>query len=192
MIASLTGKVLLSDNDSLVISVGNVGYRVYCPHSILKRLSAGEQEITLFTYPYIRDDRFDLFGFLSVEDLNLFKLMISVSGVGPKTGLLIFGAGGSESIKKALSQSDVSFFSDVPGVGKKTAQKIVLELRDKVGALDDSLETILENKEDEEVVLALKQLGYKAAEIREAVKNLDRSASSSTKIKEALRVLGNL
>lgn len=191
MISFISGKVQFYDKVSVIVNVGGVGYRIFCPPPVLENVQSVNEGVSLYVHSYIREDRFDLFGFLNQDDLNLFQLLISVSGVGPKTALSIFSSGGSSSIKDALSRSDVDFFSSVTGLGKKTAQKIIIELRGKVGSLDDSLESVLEDKKDEDAILALKQLGYRVQEISNVLKNVDKDLPTSAKVKEVLRLMSN-
>jgi Holliday junction DNA helicase RuvA len=134
MIVFLDGLVDTISTDSLYIDVHGVGYQVFVPVSVLARVGKGEQK-RLYTYQHVREDDVRLFGFLSVEELELFKLLISVNGVGPKAGIGILGAYGVEDIVSAIQRGDERLFASVSGIGKKGAAKIVIDLKGKVSGI---------------------------------------------------------
>src|SRR4051794_33557071 len=128
MIGTLKGVIEYRQDPYLIIDVHGVGYKVYVPNSVLAKISHTGEEIKVFTYTHVRDDALELFGFATAEDLRLFEYLISVSGVGCKTAVGIFSMGNRSDIIKAISGNDVGFFTSVPRLGKKNAQKIIIEL----------------------------------------------------------------
>lgn len=133
MISFLTGKIHNKTSDSLTLLVNGVGYLVFVPPSTLLKVSVGE-DLELYVHTHVRDDALDLYGFAGAEDLSLFKLLISVSGVGPKTALAVIDRG-VQAVKQAIIEADQNFFTLVPRLGKKNAQKIIIELKSKLGGV---------------------------------------------------------
>src|SRR3990167_8490793 len=132
MIGYLNGNVIVRDDPSLIVDVNGVGYRVLASSDVLASARVGST-LKVFTYTHVREDILELYGFLKYSDLKLFESLIGVSGVGPKTAIGIFAIGSSEQILQAITDADTSFFSRVPRLGSKNAQKIIIELRGKVG-----------------------------------------------------------
>jgi Holliday junction DNA helicase RuvA len=190
MIGFLKGSIELLDRPFIFLDVSGVGYKILVSDSVYAKLSKNEK-ITLFTFTYVREDELSLFGFLEVEDLKLFESLITVSGIGPKTALNIFSFGGRKEIIEAIIKGDVSFFTSVPRLGTKNAQKIIIELKSKMGAgtdLDLSGKDFLENAE---VVQALKNFGFSVGEAQKAVREIkDKNLTLDEKIKLALKNLG--
>ena len=188
MIAHLEGTVLSKHKGTLVLAVGGVGYRVFCTEQTLDAMREHE-EASLHTHLAVREDAMDLFGFHTSEELELFQLLIGISGIGPRSALGIVGLERVEKLVGAIAKGDVGYLTKVSGVGKKSAEKIVLELRDKVGGL--SFEEHVGVRQDEEDVLeALKALGYRADEAREVLRRIpDEVTDPGARIKEALRLL---
>ena len=190
MIGSIRGKIIFKEEGNLTVEAHGVGYKVLVSEKVWSKVKKDE-EIFLFTYSHIREDAFDLFGFLETGDMNLFKNLISVSGVGPKTALSVFSFSTRDEIVNAVLKGDVSFFTRIPRLGKKNAQKIIIELKSKLkdaNSLDLSGDDLDYN---EEVYLALKTFGFSHKEIGEALKNLDPSVTSTDeKIKLVLKALG--
>lgn len=190
MIGFLKGSIELLDRPFVFLDVNSVGYKILVSDSVYAKLSKNEK-ITLFTFTYVREDELSLFGFLEVEDLKLFENLITVSGIGPKTALNIFSFGGRKEIIDAIIKGDVSFFTSVPRLGTKNAQKIIIELKNKMGAgndLDLSGKDFLENAE---VVQALKNFGFSVGEAQKAVREIkDKNLTLDEKIKLALKNLG--
>ena len=188
MIALLKGLLELRGTNTLIVSVGGVGYKVYVPASVIASTTPS-QPITLYTHTYVREDTLDLYGFLSQSDLSLFELLLSVSGIGPKTALGVFSLGSSSEILGAISSGNVSFFSGVPRLGKKNAQKIIIELKNKVGSsieLDLTGEALVNN----DVVQALKAFGFSQKEALLALKDVDQNLTTEDKVRLALKYLG--
>jgi Holliday junction DNA helicase RuvA len=190
MIGFLKGKVELLKRPFVFIDVSGVGYKVLVPETIYAKLSLGES-LKIFTYTYVREDALDLFGFLEAEDLGLFESLLTVSGVGPKTALNIFSFGERKDIIEAIIKGDVTFFTSVPRLGTKNAQKIIIELKNKMGAgsdIDLSGKDLLENAE---VVQALKNFGFSVSEAQKAVREIKQvGLTTEQKIRLALKNLG--
>src|SRR3989344_5774091 len=144
MIGSLKGKIVLKTDKFLIIETGGVGYKVSCSTEVLSKAkkigdpasakSYGEaSEIFLFIHTHIREDTLDLYGFLNLEDLNFFEMLLNVSGIGPRSALAILGVATIETLRRAIGTGDTSYLTKISGIGRKTAEKIVIELRDKMG-----------------------------------------------------------
>lgn len=190
MIGFLKGKVEILQRPFALIDVNGVGYKVLVSESVYKKLTTNEK-IKIFTYTYVREDSLDLFGFLELEDLTLFENLITVSGIGPKTALNIFSFGERKDIIEAIIKGDVSFFTSVPRLGTKNAQKIIIELKNKMGSdkqIDLSGKDFAENKE---VIEALKGFGFSLAESQKALREIKgEGLSLDQKIKMALKLIG--
>jgi len=186
MIGSLRGKIILKTEKYLLIETGGVGYKVSVSPDTLSKINKLENEIFLFIHTHVREDAFDLYGFLDRQELEFFEMLINVSGIGPKGALSILGITSIETLRKAISMGDTSYLTKISGIGRKTAEKIVIELRDKVGKEleGSSLQVELDALE------ALKSLGYSAVEAREALKKVSPETNTNTKIREALKILG--
>lgn len=189
MIGSINGVVEIKDNPHLIIDVNGVGYRVLVSNNVLSKSMVGDR-LRLFTYTHVREDQLELFGFLNREELKLFEYLIGVSGVGPKTAIGIFSVGTKDAIIQAIVSGDVSFFTSVPRLGTKNAQKIIIELKSKLGSIGD-LDLSNDGKADNEVIAALKSFGFTAGEAREAIKNIpNKDVSTEEKIRLSLKYLG--
>lgn len=168
MISSLRGKVDRVWGNYIEIEVGGVGYLVW----VGKRNYSEGQEVKIFTYMAVSENDMALYGFENFEDLDLFKMLITVSGVGPKSGAQILGQCKSLEVIKAIGEADTSFFEKIKGVGKKTAQRIIIDLKSKIGGLGElNLKEDLPLLEDD-VVLSLRQLGFERKEIESVIKKL--------------------
>jgi holliday junction DNA helicase RuvA len=163
MICCLNGVLFRKTKTWAEVLVGGVGYQVWTHKRVLEEVEVGE-EIVLYTHLHLAEGVMDLYGFLEKEEVEVFKLLISVSGVGPKTAMGIFGDYGAEEIIGAVSKADVSFFEKVKGIGKKGAQRIIVDLKSKVGGLGE-LDFSEDKIEEDEVYLGLKSLGFLKAEI---------------------------
>jgi holliday junction DNA helicase RuvA len=171
MISSLRGKISRMWGDWIEVDVGGVGYLVFVGLGYTKKHNEGE-EVTVRTYLAVTENDMALYGFDSIEDLDLFKMMITVSGVGPKTAAQILGRTDSLSIIKAIGDADVDFFKKLKGIGLKTAQRIIVDLKSKIGGLGElDLKDKLPLLEDD-VVLSLKQLGFDRREIDKVVQKI--------------------
>ncbi len=189
MIGALTGTVFYFTSNSLILMVGGVGYRV----SITEKLGSvikQNETITLFIHTHVREDALDLYGFMHQDELAFFELLLTVSGIGPRTALTIVNHGASL-IQKAVASSDVSFFTSIPRVGKKNAQKIIIELKNKLGSVADLNLRDDEQGETKDILDALTGMGFGKNEVQEAIKNLNQDeASVEEKIRQALKLLG--
>ncbi len=180
MIAFVSGVVADLEEDAAIIETGGVGYRIFVPSSVASRLVIGEQA-KLHTYYSVREDAANLFGFLTKDDLFVYKLLISVSGIGPKAGLAILSTMTANDIRYAVTAGDEKAITKAPGIGLKTAKKVILELKDKLSIEDmfehsDSIGTeSLTGDQDtvSEAVLALTALGYSQSEAVKAVRKVD-------------------
>lgn len=190
MISYLEGTIKHKGSNCLIVLTNNgVGYKVHVPLDIISRISLNSP-ISLYTHTHVKEDALDLYGFPTQENLALFELLIGVSGIGPKTALSIFGNGKLPKIKEAIVKGDVSFFTSVPRLGTKNAQKIIIELRPKLGSLGE-LDLTAESGETKEIVDALKSFGFSASEAKEALKSIkDLEGTTSDKIRQALKYLG--
>lgn len=191
MIALVSGTVEEKREKHLVImTAGGIGYKIGVTSSTLSKSTIG-QKVKLFIFSYIREDAFDLYGFENKSEMAMFELLISVSGVGPKTALNVMSSGSVEEISTAIAQSDTGFFTSTPGIGTKGAQRIIVDLRNKVGAIGDldlSLDKVSDNKQ---ITEALRGFGFREGEAREALKSLpkDKSLTLEQKIKLVLKSL---
>ena len=190
MIGFLNGTIELLQRPFVITDVHGVGYKVLVPDSVYSKLSLG-QKIKIFTYTHVREDALDLFGFLESQDLGLFESLLTISGIGPKTALNIFSFGERKDIIEAIIKGDVTFFTSVPRLGTKNAQKIIIELKNKMGSeadLDLTGKDLLENAE---VVQALKNFGFSVGEAQKAVREVKKEGiSTEEKIRSALKALG--
>lgn len=194
MIAYVKGTPAFVRADYAVIDVGGVGYKVFMPLSHLGRLPRENQTVTVYTYTHVREDIQALYGFLSMEDLDIFELLLAVSGVGPKAALSILSTLEPSKLALAVSQGDIKAISSAPGIGKKTAERIVLELKNKIGldmAGDEMADTSVPPGGSlfSDAVSALMGLGYTAAESSAAVQKADGAQSVEECIKQALKYL---
>lgn len=185
MIGSLTGIVQHIDGDGVLLAVAGVGYQVAMTSRALEQLSGAEGEVTVFTHLHVREDVLALYGFLSPLDRQLFRTLISASGVGPKVGLAVLASMTSDDVRMAVANDDADAFTVVPGIGKRTAQKLVLELRPKLASMES--EVIGSTSEAGQVRMALEGLGFTGAEIAEALKTVDRTAPVGEQVRQALK-----
>lgn len=198
MIGYLHGKAEIIGTDYAIIECHGVGYKIFMSTNDLSVITNTGDDIRVYTSMYLREDIIALYGFLSQEDLNLFELLITVSGIGPKAAINLFSTMTGNDIKFAVLSDDVNLICKTPGIGKKTAQKLILELKDKL-----SLENVFEERFDAgnivssvitdefaAAVEALVSLGYSVSEAKSALnKCSDKNADADKLIKEALRFL---
>ena len=195
MIAYLSGKILqrgpISKKDNFfVIDVNGVGYLVFSIAKVVEKLEIG-QDIEVYTYLNVREDAMDLFGFLSPEGVDLFKLLISISGVGPKSAMGILEQASIDDIRQAVVLEKPELLVTTAGMGKKTAEKIVLGLSGKVKEILKGADANIIH-DDTDVIEVLTSLGFSASQIRHALQQIPKDLKSSEeKIKEVLKVLGN-
>lgn len=189
MIGLLTGTIVYREDPAVIIDVHGVGYKVLLPTTVLSNLPKSGDPITLFTHTHVREDLLELYGFTQPQDLKLFEYLISVSGVGCKTAQLVFSVGTRKDIIQAISSSNVAFFTSVPRLGKKNAQKIIIDLKNKIGGEDIDLSQ--DSSDDQDVISALKTFGYSGSEAHAAIQSLNGAGETvEQKVRLALRQLG--
>lgn len=187
MIGFLKGLVIVKSNNTLIINVNNVGYKTFVSDYIFEK-STLNQEISLYIYTHVREQEISLYGFLTKEDQKMFELLISVSGIGPKAALNLLSIADIKSIKTAIVNKDISILTQVSGVGKKTAEKLVVELSGKVDSINvgDNI-----NNSDMDVINALKSMGYSISESRDALNEVPKNTTdTSEKVRLALKFIG--
>jgi Holliday junction DNA helicase RuvA len=190
MIARISGTAEVISEDELIIDVGGVGYGILAPPQVIAQARA-TKEISLLTHLAVKENDLTLYGFASLMQRRLFEHLIGVSGVGPKSALGIISVADAPTISAAIAAEDTSYLTKVSGIGQKTAEKIILELRDSFGDISTE-ETAQGRAESSEAVEALVTLGYSKAEARNAVAALkDDIETTEKKVKAALKQLGD-
>ena len=190
MISYLDGKIEFKGEKFAVVNVGGVGYRVFVSSETLKKIPEKEGSVKLWIHTHLREDALDLYGFLHIAELDLFETMIQAPGIGPRKALGVLGVAPIDTLRRAIAAGDVSYLTRVSGIGRKTAEKIVVELREKMAGKGVMVEAP-ELKEEADAVEALMSLGYTQREAREALQQVSGDIKSSEKrIKEALKKLG--
>ncbi len=192
MIASLQGKLEALGSDGAIINVGGIGFQVYLPTSTLSTLGPIGKEVKLYTHLHVREDNITLYGFGSPAELSLFETLTTVSGIGPKLGLAMLSAMSVDNLTLAIATGNADLLTAVPGIGKKTASRIILELKDKISAGWIITPTTQLARENADVLAALTSLGYSAAEATKAVASLPTATDLSLeeRIKLALQYFG--
>lgn len=186
MISFIEGKIKLRGAKFLIIMANGIGYKVFVLPDALKK---NNETASLWTHLRVKEDALDLYGFETYPELEFFETLIQISGIGPKSAMGILSIAPLDTVKKAISSGEVAYLTKVSGIGKKTAERIIVELRDKMGKMDESSGEMF--KDDQDVLEALKSLGYSPAEIREAIKKIpDDTIGVNARIKEALKILG--
>lgn len=186
MIAYLKGFPKILTN-KLIVQTGGVGYRVAVSHKVFNSCQP-DKEVELFIYTHVKEDRFELYGFLTHEEQQLFELVLSVSGIGPSTALAILNKN-PEQLVTAVQEADINFFKSVPRVGKKMAQKIIIELGGKLGKLKEINLTPL-NPKQQNVADALIALGWEEDQLRSTLETIDvENISEQEAIKQALQLI---
>ena len=188
MIARLEGILESRGNDFVIVNVGGIGFRVYVPGSTSSQLGAVKDRLFLYTHLHVREDNISLYGFASNEELALFRNLISVSGIGPKLALALLSALSPEQVVMAITSGNIGLLSQAPGIGKKIASRLVVELRSKLEKEWKEVALPL-TPEGGDVVAALTGLGYSLTEATEAVSRIPGSEELSLeeKIKIALQ-----
>ena len=199
MISYIRGELVAIEEDKVILDVNGVGFGIYMPAQAMSMLPPLGEEIRLHTYMNVREDAMQLFGFLTKDDLKVFKLLIGVSGIGPKGGLSILSQLSPDDLRFAVMANDAKTISSAPGIGKKTAEKLIIELKDKLSiedvlnkAVENETATTLTNAGNEiqaEAVQALVALGYGSTESMKAVKMvlLDENTTVEDVLKQALK-----
>ncbi len=179
MIASLNGKLEALGSDWAIINVGGVGFQVYLSTTGISNLGAVGSSVKVYTHLNVREDNLSLFGFRSTAELELFKSITSVSGIGPKLALAMLSAMEPDQLIMAIASGNADLLTGIPGVGKKTASRIVLELKDKIGTGMLATPVAEIAQENADVLAALTSLGYSTSEVARALSSLPRDASLS-------------
>lgn len=189
MVAGVTGQVQeKTERYAVLATVSGIAIKVYCPTATLKGLQIGAQT-SLRTHLVVAEDKLDLYGFADTAAMQLFEQLISVSGVGPRSALAIMDTGEVKTVVSAIAAGRSDLISAAPGVGTKTAQKIILDLKTKVLTIT-SADATLVGSEDEEVVEALVGLGYQKSQVKPVVASIEKTVPVDEKIKSALKILG--
>ena len=193
MIASLNGKLESLGSEWAIINVGGIGFQVFMPTSTLSSLGAAGKEVKLYTHLYLREDNATLYGFSSADELGLFQTLIGVSGLGPKLAIAMLSSMKVESLAMAIASGSADLLTRIPGIGKKMADRIILELKEKIGAGWISAPTTEMAQANSDVLAALTALGYSVSEASRAIMNLPPSPTDLTleeKIRLALQYFG--
>lgn len=191
MIAFIKGKIKQKDGTFIVLENNGIGYKIFVPADVLLKVNISD-DVEFYTYQHVREDALLLFGFLKYEQLKLFEQLISISGIGPKTALGVFAESSVEDIVSAIVNGDASVLKRVSGIGAKTAERIVLELKNKITASVklDGLKSKEEMGEDAEVLEALVSLGYSVYQAKEALKKIDPAIKEvGEKVRQVLKMI---
>ncbi len=200
MIQYVQGKLAMVDESAVVVDNHGIGYYILVPASVLERMPSLGDEVKIYTYLHVREDVMQLFGFLSMDDLEVFKQLITVNGIGPKGGLGILSVMSADDLRFAILADDAKSIAKAPGIGAKTASKVILELKDKlkmkdvvedalergVAKTDQRIEGDLQSKMISEAVEALVALGYPATDAMKAVRRIENCEGMTTE--ELLRL----
>jgi holliday junction DNA helicase RuvA len=189
MIGSLQGILESATGDTAIINVNGIGFLVHAPTSTLSALGTPGKKVKVYTQMNVREDGVSLFAFASPDELRLFQILTGVQGLGPKLGLSMLSAMNVEQLTAAIAGGNTDLLKTIPGIGKKLSERLVLELRDKVGAGWTAIPTI-QTTQDNEVISALMSLGYSVAEASRDVANLPSDLTLEEKIKLALQSFG--
>ncbi len=193
MLDYITGKIISKQPTSIVIEVAGIGFIVHIPLSTHNSIGQSGDQVKLLTSLHIREDAWNIYGFASEEERSLFNLLITVSKVGPKSGIAALSRMSAQQVRRAIAAGDVDKLSLIPGIGKKTAQRVALELKDKVQTLPgEVLEKLPLEEQFEEALLALETLGYNRMQAEKAIHKVMESGDemkSEEIIRQALAVL---
>lgn len=203
MYAYIKGEIIDISEDNLVLECNNIGYNIRIPLSVAQRLPGIGATVKIYTYTSVREDAFNLFGFLSKDDLEIYKKLIAVNGIGPKGALSILSAMSADDLRFAILSGDAAAIAKAQGVGKKSAERIILELRDKVqfiGSAATDLEvltssdTTAETNAKNEAIEALTSLGYSPSDALRAVRQVEltEDMDAGTILKQALKLISTL
>ena len=189
MIGCLKGTVIHKKPESLILLVGGVGYLVHAAPSWLSQMRLNTESL-LYIHTHVREDNISLYGFNLLAELELFELLLSVSGIGPKTALAIVDRG-VDKIRQAIASADVAFFTTIPRLGTKNAQKVIIELKSKLGSTYELDLQNTDSGETQELMTALVGMGFSKAEVVTALRKLPVTAVKlSDKVRQALKILG--
>ncbi len=184
MIGYIKGKIIAKSDNHVLVENNGIGYRIMVVPKVLELPI--NTEVELHTYLQVREDALNLYGFQTIPELNFYELLITVSGVGPKMAMTVLSAGDINLIQNAISAQDVGVFTKLGGVGKKTAERIIVELKEKLGSFSGHAGAI---GGSDDILSALEGLGYSTREIKEVLSKIDHQASSEEKLRQALKHL---
>lgn len=189
MISFISGSIDFAADKFVVINTGNIGYKVFLNKTTLSIITKQQGEVKLYTFLHVKEDEMSLYGFLKWQELELFELLNSISGVGPKSALGILDIASVEDLRGAIANGKSEFLTKVSGIGRKIAERIILELKSKISKSGQGVPEFYEG--DMEALEALQSLGYKLYDAREALKKIPvEITNTSERIREALKVLG--
>lgn len=197
MLYNIRGKLTVSDVNFIVVECGGVGFKCFTTLNTVKNIGRTGDEVNVFTYLSVREDAMDLYGFSTLDELNAFKLLISVSGIGPKAAAAILSELAPDRLAVCIASGDAKAITRAQGVGKKTAERVVLELKDKMGSIAvgdasdvvSSVASVGESSNSAEAVEALVALGYSQSDAAVVVGSMDKSLSVDEMIRNGLKQL---
>jgi Holliday junction DNA helicase RuvA len=190
MIARIEGIIVHVADKFLIVDVSGVGYKLYITTENLAVSILGEHS-SFWVYTAVRENSIDLYGFKNINEMSFFELLLDVSGIGPRSALSILTVAPIDTLKRAIATGDTSYLNKVSGIGRKTAEKIIVELRDKLQDYKDEGDTPGLLRDESDIVEALKSLGYSQNEARDALKQVPSTTlGTNARIKEALQILG--
>jgi Holliday junction DNA helicase RuvA len=190
MIASVSGAVSGVGKDSLIINVGGVGVRVHVPGFVLERVTGPGRQVSLVTHLIVRETELTLYGFENEDELSLFRVLLDVNGVGPKVALAVLSTLSPDVLRGAIAREESAVLQRVPGVGKKTAERIMFHLRDKLDLTADFAAAPFISDEDSDVIDILTSLGFSIVESQSALQNVPReTAGINNRVQAALQYL---
>ena len=190
MIAKIEGQISYVGNRFLIVDVSGVGYKLFVTNEAIS-LSKVEESIKLWVHTAVRENSIDLYGFLDIEELSFFELLLDVSGIGPKSALSTLSVAPVSTLRKAIASGDTTYLNKVSGIGRKTAEKIIIELKDKLKEYEGDIATSQVMQEERDILEALRTLGYSQDEAREAVKKIPSNMTEmNNRLKEALKIIG--
>jgi Holliday junction DNA helicase RuvA len=205
MYAYIKGEIVDITQDNLVLECNNIGYNIRIPYSVAQKLPRVGETVKIYTYTSVKEDAFNLFGFLSKDDLEVYKMLIAVNGIGPKGALSILSAMSADDLRFAIISGDAKAIAKAQGVGNKSAERIILELKDKIkmfgaddsidsGIVGEELAADTSNQARNEAIEALTALGYSPSDALKAVKRADITddMDSGAILKATLKVIGTL
>jgi Holliday junction DNA helicase RuvA len=190
MISSLSGTVAIIGKDHVLLTIGGVGLKVFVPKPVLENLSGTGRSLSLRTHLIVRENELSLYGFESGEDLHLFEMLLDVNGVGPKVGLAILSTLSPDILKGAIIREETNVLQRVPGIGKKTAERIMFQLRDKLDLTGDVPDTPFVSDVDADVIDILTGLGFSIVESQAALQHIPREVTGiDARVQQALQYL---
>lgn len=192
MIARIEGHLAAIEKDAVIVQTGGLGFRVHVPGTFLRQCGAIGNPVSLYTHLHVRENEMTLYGCASEDELAMFKLLLSVSGIGPKSGMAILSTLSLDTLRNAIVNEQTSTLSQVSGIGVKTAKKIIVDLKDKVRAVEGtSLAISAVTDEDAEVIAALTALGYSIVEAQTALQHVPATVKGvEDRLRAALSYLG--